>query len=282
MPGRFKDYIAIPKANGYQSLHTTLVSPLRHARWSSRSAPTTMHAVAETRHRRALAVQGRRRKAARGRRAAPGRACGCSRCSTSRTRRATRPSSSSTSRSTCSRTRSTSSRRKSKILALPRGATPVDFAYAIHSDVGDHMRGGQRQRRAGARCAPSCKQRRRGRDHHRARRAAEPGLAELRAHRPRALEDPPLPEDHGGTRSRARWARSCWRRRCAPKACSCRRPTRPTTRRGALWQQLTRWSGNRNRGELLVDIGLGRKIATIVAKRLAAADGRARHPRPTR
>ena len=37
----------------------------------------------------------------------------------------------------------------------------------------------------------------------------------------------------------------------------------------ALWQQLTRWSGNRNRGELLVDIGLGRKIAIIVAKRLA-------------
>jgi GTP pyrophosphokinase/guanosine-3',5'-bis(diphosphate) 3'-pyrophosphohydrolase len=37
----------------------------------------------------------------------------------------------------------------------------------------------------------------------------------------------------------------------------------------ALWQQLTRWSGNRHRGELLVDIGLGRKIATIVAKRLS-------------
>jgi guanosine-3',5'-bis(diphosphate) 3'-pyrophosphohydrolase len=37
----------------------------------------------------------------------------------------------------------------------------------------------------------------------------------------------------------------------------------------ALWQQLTRWSGNRSRNELMVDIGVGRKIASIVAKRLA-------------
>jgi GTP pyrophosphokinase/guanosine-3',5'-bis(diphosphate) 3'-pyrophosphohydrolase len=37
----------------------------------------------------------------------------------------------------------------------------------------------------------------------------------------------------------------------------------------ALWQSLTKWSGNRTRGDLLTDIGLGRKIAIIVAKRLA-------------
>jgi len=37
----------------------------------------------------------------------------------------------------------------------------------------------------------------------------------------------------------------------------------------ALWQQLIRWSGSRSRTDLMVDIGLGRKIATIVAKRLA-------------
>jgi len=41
----------------------------------------------------------------------------------------------------------------------------------------------------------------------------------------------------------------------------------------ALWQQITRWSGNRNRSELMVDIGLGRKIAIIVAKRLAQMMG---------
>ena len=37
----------------------------------------------------------------------------------------------------------------------------------------------------------------------------------------------------------------------------------------AGWQQLTRWSGNKSRADLCTDIGLGRKIATIVATRLA-------------
>ena len=162
---------------------------------------------------------------------------------------------------------------KGKILALPRGATRVDFAYAIHTDVGDHCVAGQDQRRAGA-AAHRAAQRRRGRDHHRARRAAQPGVAQLRAHRQGALEDPPLPEEHGAGGVAATSARSCWRRRCAPKACTLPGDERRRTRR----------SGSSSRAgaataaapTCYTDIGLGRKIATIVAKRLARADGRAR------
>src|SRR5580765_1310304 len=137
LPGRFKDYIAIPKANGYQSLHTTLVSPLGTA-IEFQIRTEQMHAVAE----KGIAAHWLYKSG--GAQVQEAQRLGAMWLQSlidiqDETHDANEflehvkidlfpdavyvftP--------------------KSKILALPRGATPVDFAYAIHTDVGDHCVG---------------------------------------------------------------------------------------------------------------------------------------------
>ena len=264
VPGRFKDFIAIPKANGYQSLHTTLVSPLGTA-VEFQMRTETMHAVAET------GVAAHWLYKVGDRAGAPD----AQRLSTmwlqslldiqDDTRDAAEflehikidlypdavyvftP--------------------RSKILALPRGATAVDFAYAIHSDVGDHTVAAKINGEAAALrtqlksgdvveviTAPGARPNpawlnvvRTGR----ARSKIRHYLKNMETEESRALGEKMLAQ--------------------ALRAEGLQTPSSDPsdTAAVALWQQITRWSGNRNRGDLLVDLALGRKVAIIVAKRLA-------------
>ena len=130
MPGRFKDYVAMPKFNMYRSLHTTVIGPegkpLEIQVRTQRDARD-----GRVRDRRALALQGRRRARRRRRSGSPG-------CSSSPTGSRRRP------------TRGELMRAfpelasdevyvftpKGEVKNLPAGSTPIDFAYAVHTDVG--------------------------------------------------------------------------------------------------------------------------------------------------
>ncbi|HET9977851.1 MAG TPA: bifunctional (p)ppGpp synthetase/guanosine-3',5'-bis(diphosphate) 3'-pyrophosphohydrolase [Burkholderiaceae bacterium] len=263
VPGRFKDYIAIPKANGYQSLHTTLVSPLGTAvEFQIRTEP--MHAVAES-----------------------GIAAHWMYKSKSAAKDDPQRLGASVLKSLIDIGDDTRDAAeflehvkidlfpdavyvftpKSQILSLPRGATAVDFAYAIHSDVGDHCVAASVNGEAvalrtelksgdvvaittapGARPNPAWLNFvRTGR----ARAKIRHHLKSMEQEESRALGEKLLAQ--------------------ALRAEGLLMPSAdPTDEKAmALWQPLTRWSGNRSRSELMVDIGLGRKIASIVAKRLA-------------
>ncbi len=270
VPGRFKDYIAIPKANGYQSLHTTLVSPLgTSVEFQIRTEP--MHAVAETGIAAHWLYKHNPKSGAKtGAGAGEAQRLGAMWLKSlldiqDETRDASEflehvkidlvpeavyvftP--------------------QSKILALPRGATPVDFAYAIHSDVGNHCVAAKLNGEPVA-----------------LRTELKSGDVVEIVTAPGARPNPSWLNyvRTGRARSKIRHAlknmaheeSSDLGAKLLAQALRAEGLLMPSaelddTEAQALWALLIRWSGNRNRADLLVDIGLGRKIATIVAKRLA-------------
>jgi GTP pyrophosphokinase len=135
IPGKFKDYVAIPKANGYQSLHTTLFGPFgtpleaqirTHDMHRVAEAGVAAHWLYKTREGVDLAEAQREMH------------------------RWLQSLLDIQSESRDSKEFLENIKGdlfpdeiyvftpKGKIMALPRGATAVDFAYGVHTDIGHH------------------------------------------------------------------------------------------------------------------------------------------------
>ena len=276
VPGKFKDHIAIPKINGYQSLHTTVVGPSGvNVEFQIRTEP--MHTVAESGiAAHWLYKSHAKQQALDGVEALESTAAGdAERLGTQWLQSLL---------DIHSENRESGDfwehvkidlfpdavyvfTPKSTIMAMPRGATVVDFAYAVHTDVGDHamgakVNGEQVPLRTELKngdvievvTAPFSKPnpawlgfvrtaRARSRIRHHLKTLSQNESQDLgekllvQALRSEGIEA--LPEHQEASQEDT-----------------------------AIWDKLLRFSGNKTRDEMLTDIGLGKRVATIVAKRL--------------
>ncbi len=136
MVGRFKDYIAMPKFNLYQSLHTTVVGP--------GGKPVEIQIRTYDMHRRAeygVAAHWKYKEAPREGRGAPQASTGNEmswlRQLVDWQRETADPGEFLDSlRFEISGSQVYVFTPKGDVMALPPGATPVDFAYAVHTEVG--------------------------------------------------------------------------------------------------------------------------------------------------
>ena len=101
---------------------------------------------------------------------------------------------------------------RGKIISLPRGATPVDFAYAIHTDIGNQAVAAK----VNGEFVPLRTELSSGdigRNHHFAGLAPERAMAQLRAHRPRPFRKSAITFGPSNTRSPWPSASACSNRR---------------------------------------------------------------------
>jgi GTP diphosphokinase / guanosine-3',5'-bis(diphosphate) 3'-diphosphatase len=132
MPGRFKDYIAIPRVNGYQSLHTTLFGP-NGVPIEVQIRTEDMSKVAE----RGIAAHWQYKAADKNTYAGEERAREWLAGLMEMQHAADSEEFLETVRVDLFPDKVYVFTPKGEIMRLPRGATAVDFAYAVHTDVGN-------------------------------------------------------------------------------------------------------------------------------------------------
>jgi len=132
MPGRFKDYIAIPRANGYQSLHTTLFGP-NGMPIEVQIRTEDMHKVAES----GIAAHWQYKAGDAGDRSHSDRAREWLQQLVEIQQGGSSEEFLESVKVDLFPDKVYVYTPKGEIRRLPRGATCVDFAYAVHTDVGN-------------------------------------------------------------------------------------------------------------------------------------------------
>lgn len=137
VPGRFKDYISIPKQNDYRSIHTTIVGPSRQ-RVELQIRTREMDEVAE------YGVAAHSIYKDRGSNNSPDKLTNETNAYAWLRQTIQSLSEGDNPEEFLEHTKLELFQDqvfcftpKGRLIALPRGATPIDFAYAVHTDIGD-------------------------------------------------------------------------------------------------------------------------------------------------
>ena len=133
VPGRFKDFISTPKRNGYQSIHTTIIHD-EQMRIEIQIRTKEMHAKAE----HGLAAHWAYKE---GQEAAETQHPWIDDLLEILEHAATAEELLEHTRMAMYQDRIFAFTPKGELIQLPKGATPVDFAYAVHTDLGDQTVG---------------------------------------------------------------------------------------------------------------------------------------------
>jgi len=135
VPGRFKDYISTPKQNGYRSIHTTIVGPSQQ-RVELQIRTAEMHEIAEygvaahSLYKDGVALNGGAKNETS--------AFAWLRRTIEQLAEGDNPEDFlENTKLELFQDQVFCFTPKGMLIALPRGATPIDFAYAVHTEVGD-------------------------------------------------------------------------------------------------------------------------------------------------